>query len=481
MDPVLLVPGQRSAVSLTITQADAGETPFMEIPIYLPPGVTRLDVGFEYAKADDCALDIGILDSSATRYPARSGFRGWSGSARKSFFVATDGATPGYYAGPMPDGLWTVLIGMYRVPESGAPVCLSFIADAAPREMSALRQHASPRRDQPGWYRGDLHCHTFHSDAKGPPDLLEDNARRAGLDFLAVTDHNTTTQWQYFGARSTEDLVFVPGMEVTTYRGHANIFGLTEWIDFRLNGSTDLGPMVKAVRQQGALLSINHDKEPLPWNYDYPDIDCMEVFHGHWLTGNDGVLQRYDRFLCEGRRISLIGGSDYHQPDTLQPVGPIGLGRPTTVVWLPHLDAGSVVDGLRSGCCYVTESPTGPHLTFTANGRPMGSAVLGTDTIEIEVDVKGAAGDRLVWVGEDGPILEEIIPSEDWQTSFCRRVPGKFLRAEIVADASRAVLIAELVEWCAGRSEPPRALQSLKDPPPIRRALSNPVYFDAPQ
>ena len=199
MDPVLLVPGQRSAVSLTITQADAGETPFMEIPIYLPPGVTRLDVGFEYAKADDCALDIGILDSSATRYPARSGFRGWSGSARKSFFVATDGATPGYYAGPMPDGLWTVLIGMYRVPESGAPVCLSFIADAA---LVRCPRYGSTRR------RAVINRVGIAAICIAIRSTVTPKARRicwkimrvrAGLDFLAVTDHNTTTQWQYFG------------------------------------------------------------------------------------------------------------------------------------------------------------------------------------------------------------------------------------------------------------------------------------------
>ena len=476
----MLVPGQLSAIDLTITPADKARAPFLEIPFQLPSGVTRLDVGFEYAKTRDCALDIGILDSRATDYPTRTGFRGWSGSARNRFFVATDAATPGYFAGPMPSGSWKLLLGMYRVPDSGVAVHLTLKADAARREVHAVPKAATPRLERPGWYRGDLHCHTHHSDARGAPETLAENARRSGLDFLAVTDHNTTTQWQYFGPRSSESLIFIPGMEVTTYRGHANVFGLSEWIDFRLGGSRDLCDLVREVRRQGALLSINHDKEPLPWDYEYPDMDCMEVYHGNWLHDNDGVLARYDRFLAEGRQISLVGGSDYHQEAVLQPPGPVGLGRPTTVLWLPFLDVRSVVGALKTGHGYVTESPTGPHLAFTANGQPMGSKLAGGGDITIDVEVKGASGDRLVWVSEAGPVSEMLIPGDDWKQSWRLAAPTRFLRAEIVAAASRAGIVKDLIDWCEGKPKYRHALEVLAAPPPIRRTLSNPVCFDAP-
>ncbi|MDE0346560.1 MAG: CehA/McbA family metallohydrolase [Boseongicola sp.] len=476
----VLAPGHVSEINLAITPADKARTPFLEVPFQLPSDVTRLDVGFEYAKAEDCALDIGILDSRATDYPTRHGFRGWSGSARNEFFVATDAATPGYYAGPMPPGAWKLLLGMYRVPDSGVAVRLPLKADATPREAFAAPRPATPRRDHPGWYRGDLHCHTHHSDARGAPELLAEGARLAGLDFLAVTDHNTTSQWGYFGPRSSEDLVFIPGMEITTYRGHANVFGLSEWIDFRLGNSIDLDALVREVRRQGAILSINHDKEPLPWGYDYPDMDCMEVFHGHWLTGNDGVLARYDRFLADGRRISLVGGSDYHQPAEQERRGLVGLGKPTTVLWLRCLDACAVVEALRKGHGYVTESPTGPHLAFTANGLPMGSTVAGGEAITLKVEVTGAPGDRLVWVSEEGPVSEMLIPDDAWKQTLRLPTPSRFLRAEILADASRTRAIRDLMDWCAGRAEIPRAQQSLTTAPPIRRTLSNPVYFEAP-
>jgi hypothetical protein len=471
--------GETIEISRKIIPADKRASPFFEISIDLTEGITRLDVSFHYTKTDICVLDIGILDSSATDYPTRTGFRGWSGGARDRFFVATDEATPGYYPGPLPNGTWKLLIGLYKVPPEGVDMVLHISADGSPRSEYHAAQNTLARRDAAGWYRGDLHCHTYHSDAKGAPETLAENARRSGLDFLAVTDHNTTSQWQYFGPASTPNLVFVPGMEITTYRGHANIFGLSEWIDFRLRGSHDLNALVREAHRQGALVSVNHDKEPLPWNYDYPEMDCFEVYHGHWLNGNAGILKTYDRFLTEGRRISLVGGSDYHQPEELKTPSPVGLGRPTTVLWLPHLDAASVVDGLRSGHGYVTESPTGPHLAFTANGLPMGSIQQSADEVIIDVEVTGAVGDRLAWISDSGVVINEIIPSDTWRHNFTIKAPEKFLRAEVIALESQDHLIGKLIDWGKERIEIQRALQSLTNAPAIRRALSNPVYFGA--
>lgn len=211
-------------------------------------------------------------------------------------------------------------------------------------------------------------------------------------------------------------------------------------------------------------------------------MDCFEIYHGHWLTGDDGILKTYDRFLAEGRRISLIGGSDYHQPEDLMPPSLFGLGRPTTVLWLPHLDAASVVGGLKSGHGYIMESPTGPHLAFTVDGHPFfwgGGVHQFGGHVTVDVEVTGTAGDRLVWVSEAGEIFDTMIPSNAWQHSFDIEAPEKFLRAQIVAKHSRDRLIGELLDWCKGGAKLQRARQSLTDHLPIMRALSNPVYFDA--
>ena len=36
----------------------------------------------------------------------------------------------------------------------------------------------------------DLHCHTTHSDGKDTPEILVQKAKQAGLQMVAVTDHD---------------------------------------------------------------------------------------------------------------------------------------------------------------------------------------------------------------------------------------------------------------------------------------------------
>ena len=55
-----------------------------------------------------------------------------------------------------------------------------------------------------------------------------------GLDFVAVTDHNTVSHHRELGSASAAyGVTLVPGQEVTTPRGHAGVLGDTGWIDFR--------------------------------------------------------------------------------------------------------------------------------------------------------------------------------------------------------------------------------------------------------
>ena len=214
-------------ISAQITRADQASNPYFYVPFEVPAGTTRIDVSLDYFKAEDCIIDLGVVDPRDSGYPSAEGFRGWSGGARDSFFVATDDATPGYVHGEIPPGRWHVILGLYKLPEAGAAVRLSIGLDANPRALTPQPVRTYPVRNQAGWYKGDLHCHTFHSDAKGAPELLHAAARQAGLDFLAIADHNTTTQRRYFHPQSSADLVFVRAMEVTTAEGHVAIQRLT--------------------------------------------------------------------------------------------------------------------------------------------------------------------------------------------------------------------------------------------------------------
>lgn len=47
------------------------------------------------------------------------------------------------------------------------------------------------------WYRGDFHVHTNASDGAYPPSLVAGIAKAEGLDFVAITDHNTIDVGDY--------------------------------------------------------------------------------------------------------------------------------------------------------------------------------------------------------------------------------------------------------------------------------------------
>ena len=459
-----------------VTRADQARDPYFYIPFEVPAGTTRIDVILAYPKAEDCIIDLGAFDPRDTGYPTAEGFRGWSGGARDRFFIATDDATPGYVHGELQPGTWNVILGLYKVPEAGAEVTVTVTLDNAPRRLEPQPARSRPVREAAGWYRGDLHCHTFHSDARGAPELLHQAARQAGLDFLAVADHNTITQRRYFHPQSSPDLVFVRAMEVTTAVGHANVYGVDDWIDFRMTRPSDAHVLERLVHERGGLLSINHDKPTIPWDYNFPAADCQEVWQSTWMAWNWVSLERYQRRLATGMRLSAIGGSDFHQPDRLLPEGPLVLARPTTVLWLPELSEDAILAAMKSGHGYITESPSGPHLELRSGDAVMGGTA--RDLGAVDVIVRGAAGDRLVLVDADGVLADIEIASEHWQTSVPVSSPRLFVRAEVVAEHSRERLVAEFTATLDGRELPWQLKGADLAQQPIRRALSNPIYVE---
>jgi predicted metal-dependent phosphoesterase TrpH len=462
-------------LSVRVTPADQARNPYYYLPFEVPAGTTRIEVSLAYPKAEDCIIDLGAFDPRDTGYPTQQGFRGWSGGARESFFIATDDATPGYIHGEIHQGTWNVVLGLYKIPPEGAEVSVSISLDAAPRKLEPQPARTFPVRQGAGWYKGDLHCHTFHSDARGGPELLHAAARKAGLDFLAVADHNTISQRRYFHPQSSPDLVFVRAMEVTTAEGHANVYGVDDWIDFRMTEASDAHVLERLVHDKGGLLSINHDKPTIPWDYEFPDADCQEVWQSTWLAWNWIALERYQERLAAGRRLSAIGGSDFHQPDRLMPEGPLVLARPTTVLWLPELSEAAILAAMKAGHGYVTESPTGPHLEITSGSVVMGRTASDPDAVDIHV--RGAAGDELVLIDATGPIARRVIAGDDWTESVAVSSPRKFVRAEIIARASRAALIEQFTAAVEGRQLPWQLKGVDLADQPIRRALSNPIYL----
>jgi hypothetical protein len=358
------------------------------LPFEVPPGTGALRVALSYPRDTPAGPDLGCFD------PA--GFRGWSGGARDSFVVAEFGATPGYLAGPVTAGLWQVVIGLHLVPPSGLPFTVtveswSAGADSLAGQLSSwlaapddppVPSSRPARRPLPAeagltWLAGDLHAHTFHSDGVMSVAELAAHAVERGLDFLAVTDHNTVSHHGLLGPASARyGVTLLPGQEVTTELGHAGVLGDTGWIDFREAASSWLS----AAESRGGLMSVNHPfAGPSSWVHPMPRRPpLLEVWHWSWLdpswTTPLSWWQAWDPSAIP------VGGSDWHRPGSDAP-----LGTPTTWVSCADESVSGVLDGLRAGRVAISASRDGAVLL-----RDSGSLV-------------AVGADGLVLAGPDGP------------------------------------------------------------------------------
>src|SRR5579864_4333153 len=102
------------------------EKTYVHVPFEVPPDATRLEVTCDYSDRIGAepwltggnTLDLGVVDSRGIEFPGR-GFRGWSGSERSTFFITETEATPGYLAGRLPAGRWHVVLGLYKIADTG--------------------------------------------------------------------------------------------------------------------------------------------------------------------------------------------------------------------------------------------------------------------------------------------------------------------------------------------------------------------------
>jgi hypothetical protein len=342
--------------------------------------------------------------------------------------------------GPIVPGTWRLLLG---VPNIRAGQTSSYVA-----EVFFLRPGSEPPRarqvvaskSEAGWYRGDLHLHTGHSDGNCasrsgrtrvpcPTFLTLAAAAERGLDFVALTEHNTTSHLREITALQPyfDDLLLIPGMELTTFQGHANVFGLDAPVDFRVGSEAvpDWNALLRAPALHGALVSINHPNLPsgeicmgCGWTaapaVDWSTLQAIEVVNGHFAEGEYSGTSFWQQRLQEGHRLTAIGGSDTH--DVSAKNGgfppPPRIGVPTTVVYARSLSRAEILQGLRAGNVFVDVSGPGNRsleMSAQAGDRAAtmgGEIALGrAQRATVTVRVRNVRGGRLEIV-RDGRVLE---------------------------------------------------------------------------
>lgn len=458
----------------SVSSSDSGTT--KEVPFDVPQGVVRLGVELTYSGRDHgTVIDLGLFGPE--------GFRGWSGSNKHSLVVSSTDATPSYLPGPIRAGHWSVDLGVAAIrphQQSAYTIKVYFWRHADTPQVSTFSPE--PLRVGPAWYRGDLHMHDAHSDGfcasqsgqSAPCPLYKtvEAAAARRLDFIAITDHNTTSHFEAMHELQPyyDELLLIPGRELTTPLGHANVWGTTEFIDYRIGGSSgwSVNDMLRDAADLHGVISINHPSRITSeecrgcgWTaheVDYRLVSAIEV-----VNSNDEFSQNakdkagtglsfWQSLLDNGARLTAVGGSDTHDVT----VGSLGIGLPTTVVYAAELSERAVLDGVRAGHVFVdVQGSRNRLLTLEARAGDrsvqMGDmlpAPLGAP-LHISLHVTGSRAARLALLeqGHSTPVEEELLASDDETFSFDLISDGqrRWLRAEVRAADGMPLLIGNPV------------------------------------
>ncbi len=154
--------------------------------------------------------------------------------------------------------------------------------------------------------RGLVHVHTWHSfDCLLPPATYLAYARRARLDFLCVSDHNTLDGARELARHNRDDrLEVVIGAEYATDR--ADVIGLFLTDEVR---SRRFDEVVGEIHQQGGLALLPHPYRHTTVDQSlYPAVDLIEVFNARSNAAENASA------LSDATRLGKpqLAGADIH-------------------------------------------------------------------------------------------------------------------------------------------------------------------------
>lgn len=350
----------------------------------VPASATRIRVQLDF----EPAVVAGHRNMICLTLFDPAGFRG-AGHRHGNRHVVELGrgaATPGFLPGPLPAGPWVVQLDTHMVMPAAAcsyDIAVAFEFGGAPSADPAPPARPAPRFDRivkrrAGWYRGDLHAHTVHSDGAWEVADLVAAARTRGLDFVTLTDHNTISGLAAMAGCAGDGLLTMGGQELTTFWGHALCLGGHAWHDWRVTRQgSEMAALASRISAAGELYVIAHPRtEGDPYctgcRWLYPAMmpgpaRLVEVWNGAWFghparqrDRNEAALRLWYRWLNQGHRMVATAGTDVHGPGRQYQSDSTGF----SVVYADQLSEVAILHAVAAGHLYLSAGPT---LSFTAH------------------------------------------------------------------------------------------------------------------
>jgi hypothetical protein len=403
---------------------------YINHPFEVPEGASRVGLVLSFHKERLAQLFVSLHSPDGFRGNRMN--PGAKGDVVLELWVAPDDASEGGIPGVLPAGEWNAQLDIERLGEE-TEYRLQVYVETGPVAEALLLEDVSGHvvRREAGWYKGELHAHSTESDGKFPVDTVIQAAIDAELDYFALTDHFTTSQWRKLAPLVNDRMVLLHSCEITSHQGHANLHGLREWVDVYVDRPEwSMNQAADAVHAQDGLFCVNHPfSGDLGWrshDFDWQRADLMEIYHNLEGANNQFHAPLWDHHLRLGRRIVGVGGIDSHNPFE----GTHKLGQLVTWVHAPELSERGIVEGLRRGKVYVSR---GPEVRYTARDEAENQAgmweslPLGQGQVTFEIEVRHDEPLRLFIFKNGYPFDTLSLEATDgsWQSITFQDEPGQ--------------------------------------------------------
>lgn len=322
------------------------------------------------------------------------------------------------------------------------------------------------------WLKGDTHLHTINSDGVLTPEQMLAALKKKGLDWAILTEHNFhAADAPYYDG----SLLIIQGEEVTGKPGHVNVWGIKMPVStpYTLDSLEDFISIINTAKEAGGTISVNHPFcKKCGWHLPlegFP-MDCVEVWNAPMHIDDMTNIRWWHDQLLAGRRISAVGGSDYHKDYKVTDL----LAMPTTFVYAKSNTQEDVLDALRNGNSFITQGPDKTRLYLTCGDAFVGETVRWNKGLKVKIRAeKIKKGHRLVVYNNDCVILDQKAKKAGTLEAEIEVAQKGFVRAEVLYEfkpVSKAVykqIIKKLMPKDVGIPIPPFAY-----------SLTNPIYFE---
>lgn len=206
----------------------------------------------------------------------------------------------------------------------------------------------------------DLHAHTWprsHDSVLSPDDLIV-RAKRAGLDAIAFTEHDTLWDDASITALCEKhNFLVLGGVEISTDDGHMLVFGIDKYV-FGMHRSDQLAGHVE--KGDGVMVAAHPYRRQMPWyvrndeeyeqaldraarNPAYQYCRGLEELNGRGSDKENAFAKR----LCDRMGMPGTAGTDSH---AIQDVG-----RCATYFERDVHDIRDLISELKAGRFYAVD------------------------------------------------------------------------------------------------------------------------------